>query len=62
MINFCFSEISLDDLAKSPLHHMHPVPFRGAYHDRHETWDGTRWTLVVPIANGAKAYGKDVWS
>jgi len=23
---------------------------------------GMRWTLVVPIANGARAYGKDVWS
>jgi len=24
------------------------------------TWDGLRWTLVVPIANGARAYGKAV--
>src|SRR5882672_8956607 len=22
----------------------HPVPRRGAYHDRHERWDGMRWT------------------
>jgi len=21
-----------------------------------------RWTLAVPIANGMRAYGKDVWS
>ena len=40
----------------------HPVPRRGAYHDRHETWDGMRWTLVVPITNGARAYGEIVWS
>ena len=37
-------------------------PARGAYHDRHGRWDGSRWTLVVPITNGARAYGKNVWS
>src|SRR5882757_9577175 len=42
--------------------YRHPVPVRGACHDRSRTWDGWRWTLVVPIANGTKAYGKDVWS
>jgi hypothetical protein len=26
------------------------------------TWDGERWTLAVPITNGMRAYGKDVWS
>src|SRR6266568_2892385 len=68
---FCFAEIlsspgikniSVFTNPKSPLHHIHPVPFRGAYHDRHETWDGMRWTLVAPITNGARAYGEDVWS
>ena len=42
-------------LPKSALKHIHPVPIRGAYHDRHETWDGERWTLVVPIANGCES-------
>jgi hypothetical protein len=40
----------------------HPVSLRGAYHDRSRTWDGWRWTLVVPKTSGAKSYGKDVWS
>ncbi len=49
---FCFHE------ARNTLHHIHPVPVRGAYHDRHERG----WTLVVPKTNGANAHGKDVWS
>ena len=54
--------ISVYQNCKSVLYHPHPVPLRGALHDRSRTWDGWRWTPVVPIANGAKAYGKDVWS
>jgi hypothetical protein len=42
--------------------HIHPVPLRGALHDRSRTWDGWRWTPVVPKTNGARAYGEDVWS
>ena len=54
--------ISLLQKCKSAYMSAHPVPLRGAYHDRHDRWDGSRWTLVVPITNGARAYGKDVWS
>ena len=38
---FCFSE------AKSPLYSRHPVPLKGAYHDRRETRGGVRWTRVA---------------
>src|SRR5205823_13948755 len=44
--------ISVFTNPKSELYPIQPVPFRGAYHDRHETWEGTRWTLVVPKTNG----------
>src|SRR6266705_1077891 len=54
--------ISVFTNPKSAIYLLHPVPFRGAYHDRHETWDGVRWTLVVPTTNGARAYGEVVWS
>jgi hypothetical protein len=54
--------ISLFQKLKSWYIPAHPVPLRGAYHDRSRTWGGLRWTLVVPIANGMRAYGKDVWS
>jgi hypothetical protein len=49
-------------IQKYLLYPVHPVPLRGAYHDRSRTWGGSRWTLAVPIANGMRAYGKDVWS
>jgi hypothetical protein len=54
--------ISLLPNDKSAYIFAHPVPLRGAYHDRHDRWDGSRWTLAVPITNGARAYGKSVWS
>ena len=38
---FCFSEV------KSPLYSCHPVPLKGAYHDRRETRGGVRWTRVA---------------
>jgi hypothetical protein len=38
---FCFSE------AKSSLYSLHPVPLKGAYHDRRETRGGVRWTRAV---------------
>ena len=40
----------------------HPVPLRGAYHDRHDRWDGDAVDADVPITNGADAYGEVVWS
>ena len=30
----------------------HPVPRRGAYHDRHERWDGMRWTRQRFVRDG----------
>ena len=54
--------ISVFTNPKSTIYPIHPVPFRGAYHDRHETWGGVRWTLVAPKTNGANAYGEVVRS
>ncbi|WP_436215393.1 hypothetical protein, partial [Bradyrhizobium sp. LjRoot220] len=53
---FAFTEIKIG------LYLRPSRPARGAYHDRHDRWDGSRWTLVVPITNGTRAYGKSVWS
>jgi len=53
---FCFSE--------DPNHlyiPRRPVPQRGVA-QRHETRGGMRWTLLVPVTNGAKADGEGVWS
>ena len=52
---FCFPE------SKSRLYSPCPVPQRGVA-QRHETRGGMRWTLVVPVTNGARADGKVVWS
>ena len=44
--NFCFDAFS-----------PHLIPVRGAYRDRHETWDGLRWTLVTSarkVSQGGK--------
>src|SRR5215218_4986420 len=49
-------------VSKIRLHLWLSRPARGAHHDRQDRWDGSRWTLVVPITNGTRAYGKGVWS
>src|SRR5260221_849303 len=53
----------LDGLGKSPLHHIHPVPFRGAYHDRHVRGAGRggRWQCRQRTARErtAKSCGPD---
>jgi hypothetical protein len=36
--------ISVFAYPKSEIYPSHPVPLRGAYHDRHGRWDGMRWT------------------
>src|SRR5882724_10525363 len=43
-------------LQKCEIWHMirHPVPLRGAYHDRSRTWGGLRWTPVVPKRTARK--------
>ena len=48
---FCFTE------TQSRLYSPRPVPQRGVA-QRHETRGGMRWTLVVPVTNGAKADAK----
>ena len=42
--------------------YRHPVPLRGAYHDRHERGTGMRWTPKLRQTIAADAYGKGVWS
>jgi hypothetical protein len=53
---FAFTEMEIT------LHHTHPVPNRGAYHDRHDRGAGMRWTPKQRLTSAADAYGKDVWS
>src|SRR4029079_4113734 len=47
---------------KSALHHTHPVPARGAYHDRHDRGAGRGGRWQCRQANGVRAYGEVVWS
>src|SRR4029078_2610589 len=47
---------------KSALHNTHPVPARGAYHDRHDRGAGRGGRWQCRKANGMRAYGEVVWS
>ena len=40
----------------------HPVPIRGAYHDRHERCGRDAVDVNAPLTNGAEADGEVVWS
>ena len=40
----------------------HPVPARGAYHDRHDRGAGRGGRWQCRQANGMRAYGEVVWS
>jgi hypothetical protein len=65
--SYDFSESSLDSYANQNYIPPQPVPPKGTFRDRHETWCGLRWTQRRQAGSrspdeNAAAYGEVVWS